>query len=498
MPISSIAFVRSSALFLLIGVAALLGIVATNLMLFERTQSYFDNVLLARDTRNMVASLLSRLQDMETGQRGYLLTGEEPYLAPYEEGKVEIEPLLQRLRARMGAYPEIQPTLTQVETLVTTKLAEMSDTVSLARDGRRADAMRLIETDQGKLLMDNLRQLLSDMQRVMEQRVSEEASAQQSSASLLRWTTIFGAVIIAAVVLGAIWMVLLYTRELGNARKQVEQLNIELEKRVKERTADLARANEEVQRFAYIVTHDLRAPLVNIMGFTAELETSLASLQAYVATVEAREDDPAFAEVKTAADADMPEALEFIRSSTRKMDGLINAILKLSREGRRQLKPELIELNAMLEQASANVQHQISEADGEVTLDIAVPTMISDRLSLEQVIGNLLDNAVKYRDAQRPLRIDIAARQAVDNTIQLEIADNGRGIAQQDHDRVFELFRRAGTQDQPGEGIGLAHVRTVVRNLGGEIALESEFGKGTRFKINLPRDLRAALGSRTS
>jgi signal transduction histidine kinase len=263
---------------------------------------------------------------------------------------------------------------------------------------------------------------------------------------------------------------------------------------VRERTSDLGRANEEIQRFAYIVTHDLRAPLVNIMGFTSELETSVGELSAYMA--ERPDDgDPKFADAKLAATEDLPEAITFIRAATRKMDSLINAILKISREGRRQLKPESLDLAEIAEATATTVQHQVAENGGSVSLDIHVPRLVSDKLSLEQVLGNLLDNAVKYQQPGRPLSVVIRGRQAPANRIEIEVEDNGRGIAASDHERVFELFRRAGTQTQPGEGIGLAHVRTLVRSLGGDITLRSELGVGTTFIITLPRDLRSFIGS---
>ena len=129
--------------------------------------------------------------------------------------------------------------------------------------------------------------------------------------------------------------------------EEIGALNQGLEERVRERTAELGRANEEIQRFAYIVTHDLRAPLVNIMGFTSELEESLKAIQsAFRPTDSASEvnqsDGPAAEEARTAVLEDLPEAIGFIRSSIRKMDRLINAILKLSREGRRVLTPEAL------------------------------------------------------------------------------------------------------------------------------------------------------------
>ena len=303
--------------------------------------------------------------------------------------------------------------------------------------------------------------------------------------------------VIIAVVGGSAWTVLSYTRELASARHEVETANSSLEERVRERTSDLGRANEEIQRFAYIVTHDLRAPLVNIMGFTSELETSVGLLSDYMAKAP-EASDPAFEEARLAATEDLPEAITFIRAATRKMDGLINAILKISREGRRQLKPETINLPEFIEANADAVHHQVADTDGTVRFDVQLPKIVSDKLSLEQVLGNLLDNAIKYRHPDRPIEIALRARQALGNRVEITVEDNGRGIADSDHERVFELFRRSGAQSQPGEGIGLAHVRTLVRSLGGDITLRSKLGEGTTFTITLPRDLRSHLGRQTA
>jgi signal transduction histidine kinase len=229
------------------------------------------------------------------------------------------------------------------------------------------------------------------------------------------------------------------------------------------------------------------------MGFTSEFEDSLKSVAEYVARSDAASDDQVVQEARGAALEDLPEAIGFIRSSTRKMDGLINAILKLSREGRRVLKPEPIQLDTLLETAAASVQHQVKEAGGDVVIESRVSPVVSDRLALEQIFGNLLDNAVKYRAPDRPLHIRIRAKEQRGQRIVVEVEDNGRGIAKQDHERVFDLFRRSGAQDRPGEGIGLAHVRTMVRNLGGEITLDSELDRGTTMKLDLPRDLRRVV-----
>jgi signal transduction histidine kinase len=109
--------------------------------------------------------------------------------------------------------------------------------------------------------------------------------------------------------------------------------------------------------------------------------------------------------------------------------------------------------------------------------------------SVEQIFGNLIDNAVKYLDAGRPGRIVVTGEAAPGGWIVYRIADNGRGISDRDHERIFELFRRAGRQDRPGEGLGLAFVRNSVRRLGGDISVESELGKGSTFILKFPTRL---------
>lgn len=496
MPISNNAFIRTTVLLLFVGFLALAGIVGTTIWLVEQNSRWFDETTEARTARVAVVGLRNALQTAESSQRGYLLTGEEHYLDPYWEALPSIPQYLDTVVLVLRPYPQAADAVATITTAVEGKLAEMARTINLAQTGDTAAALALIRTDTGQELMAEATTFFDGIIAAADRRTADGIQNQRGATNALRWITVVGAVVIFAVVAGSVWIVLSYMRELALARREIEEANQSLEERVRERTSDLGRANEEIQRFAYIVTHDLRAPLVNIMGFTSELETSVATLSTYMAEQQG-DDDPAFKEAKLAATEDLPEAITFIRAATRKMDGLINAILKISREGRRQLRPQQINLQELVENSVSAIQHQVSEDGGSVTTDITVPRLVSDRLSLEQALGNLLDNAVKYREPGRPLEIAVRARQAAGNRIEIEVEDNGRGIASTDHERVFELFRRSGTQTQQGEGIGLAHVRTVVRSLGGDITLRSELGVGTTFIITLPRDLRSYLGTRT-
>ncbi|MBJ3783749.1 sensor histidine kinase [Devosia sediminis] len=495
MPITSKTFVRATALLLLVGLLALLGIVGTNVWLVERSQGYFEEVIQGRIARRAAIDVRTSMQDIESSQRGFLLTQNENYLGPYNAALPVIEDQLTALANVLAPFPEAAPYIETLRANVDAKLDEMAETIELVRQGNIAAAVEIVETDRGKARMDEIRSFIDSFIDAVDQRLTEGVANQRATNDLLRLVSIFGGIVILAVVGGAIWAVLSYTQELARARRQVEEANTGLEERVRERTGDLRKANEEIQRFAYIVTHDLRAPLVNIMGFTAELETSVGEVKTYLESRPVAEDDPVAKEARIAATEDLPEAVGFIRAATRKMDGLINAILKISREGRRQLRPEPVELTEIVDATAASVHHQIAESQGEITTDIRVGKLITDKLSLEQVLGNMLDNAIKYQQPGRPLRINIRARHVPGNRVVIEVEDNGRGIAETDHERVFELFRRSGAQNSPGEGIGLAHVRTMVRSLGGDVTLTSSLGEGTTFIIDLPRDSRGYLGS---
>ncbi len=494
MPISSKGFIRATAALLLVGLLALLVIVGMTVWLSDRTQTYFNDVVEAIEARTAAVDLRFALQSAESGQRGYVITQDPAYLDPYNEAVGTVMPRLEKLDAVLAPYPQATEPMRKLRADVKTKLDEMARTVDLVKSGDIEGARALVNTDTGNTIMADARQFLGAVIAAADKRSSAGVADQRSNAIALRWATVFGAIVIFLVVGGSAWTVLRYTHELVDARSQLETVNERLEQRVNERTADLANANEEVQRFAYIVTHDLRAPLVNIMGFTAELETSIAAIKKFFEP-RPESEDVEEQEARVAATEDLPEAVDFIRSSTRKMDGLINAILKISRDGRRPLKPETVRLSELLETATNSVHHQISETGGEAKIEKDLPTVVSDRLALEQIFGNLLDNAVKYADPDRPLNIEIAGRPTYGNRFIVDVTDTGRGIAPQDHERVFELFRRSGQQNKPGEGIGLAHVRTLVRNLGGDITLTSELGKGTTFHVSFARDLNSIVGT---
>ncbi|MGJ4891393.1 PAS domain-containing protein [Bradyrhizobium sp. HKCCYLRH3099] len=255
------------------------------------------------------------------------------------------------------------------------------------------------------------------------------------------------------------------------------------EARLRDLNERLEVANEEIKRYAHVVSHDLRAPLVNIMGFAQELQSLREEM---FDAGRLPKSDP----VRQQAERDFDESLSFIRAATQKMDGLISAILKVSRHGQQPLHPEPLDMSALVQKLADAIRHQ-TETAGAIIEVAPLPRLVADPLAIGQIFGNLLDNAVKYLDPARPGRIAITGEERGRDVL-FHVADNGRGIRPEDQARVFELFQRAGKPDQPGEGIGLAHVKSLLGRLNGSISLTSEAGVGTTFTVTLPRVAQAS------
>lgn len=432
-----------------------------------------------------LADVAGALERSEAGRRGYILTGQQRGRNVAIENAAEVDRRVIGLGKLTADNPRQAPRLREVRRLLTVLERTRARSIVQVDAGRREQATFEIGSDNTGIVIPRLRVLLGQMRaeerRLLAQRDAELRLSVRNFMTLL----VVSGLLLLAVAVTSLLTVLGYTRSLARADRELRELNESLEDQVQVRTSDLSRANEEIQRFAYIVSHDLRSPLVNVMGFTAELEAGTRSLADLVDRAEAEASAILTDEAREAARVDLPEAIGFIRTSTERMDRLINAILKLSREGRRVITPEPLSMVRVIDTIRETLQHRLDERGAELLVTGQLPSLFSDRTAIEQVFGNVIENAVKYLDAGRPGRIEVRGRVAGDRAV-FEIADNGRGIDPRDHARIFDLFRRSGAQDQPGEGIGLAHVRALTYRLGGIIDVASELGQGATFRITLP------------
>jgi PAS domain S-box-containing protein len=256
------------------------------------------------------------------------------------------------------------------------------------------------------------------------------------------------------------------------------------EQQLQSAAAQLEQSNTEVKSFAYIISHDLRAPLVNIRGFSAELNGAVAELTGLFRGVAEQLEQRDRERIAQLFEQEVPEALDFINSSVLRMDRLVGSVLKLSRLGHRELKVERVPVAEMVAAILKTMSYQIELRNAQVHIG-ELPVLESDRIALELILGNLLDNAVKYLHPGRPGRLDIFSATDAGGTV-IHVRDNGRGIAPEDQEKVFELFRRAGRQDVQGEGMGLAYVKAMVRKLHGQIGCVSEPDCGSTFSFSIP------------
>jgi signal transduction histidine kinase len=468
---------------LVLGFLVLVGVSGATAWLVSRDQNYTNWVNHTYTVERHLSQMGMMFERAEAARRGYLLTHETQYLGTYREAAITLRQEIDTVRALTPDNAYQQQNTAEMGDLLTEKLTAMDQALQRAQSGDQADASAMLSRDQ--LLVDRMRSLLTRMIDEENRLLHIRTDKQGLNADWLLTGVLGSGVVLAVLAIGAGVLVRRYAADLGRSQTALKTLNEGLEQAVRDRTADLTRANDEIQRFAYIVSHDLRSPLVNVMGFTSELEISLKPLQEMLAEAERVAPHIVSSDTRAAVNEDLPEAIGFIRSSTKKMDRLINAILKLSREGRRTLAPERVDVEAVAQAVTDSLKHQAVERGAEFEIVRPLPTLVSDRLALEQVLSNLVENALKYLKPGRPGHIVVRGWKEGARII-YEVADNGRGVDPKDHERIFDLFRRSGLQDQPGEGIGLAHVRALVYRLGGTIAIDSELDRGATFRLSLP------------
>ena len=456
-----------------------------------RSQKYTDAVHHTYEVERMLARARVLIEQAETSRRGYIISQQPLYLNINQAAAAQLPPVLQGLQRLIAHDPRQMANLVRLRALSDGLQQRRERTNALITAGRIDEAVRFFKQDARLAGMPAIRSLANEMAQKEQQLLAIRDAEQRASVRTFYATLVVAGILLLLVALISRTTILRYTRDLATSHDALRDFADSLEDLVKDRTADLSRANDEIQRFAYIVSHDLRSPLVNIMGFTAELEAATATIGGLIDRADETAPGLVTEEARNTAREDLPEAIGFIRTSTEKMDRLISAILKLSREGRRVIAPEPIDTGALVDTIRATLQHLIDDRGAELMVEDSLPGIVTDRLAIEQIFSNLVENAIKYLAPGRPGRIVVRGSRAGARVV-FEIEDNGRGIDPRDHLRVFDLFRRSGSQDQPGEGIGLAHVRALAYRLGGIIDVRSELGQGATFRLSLPATFSAA------
>lgn len=257
------------------------------------------------------------------------------------------------------------------------------------------------------------------------------------------------------------------------AQKALEQTNEQLEQKVQQRTAELEQLNRRLENeirdkdeFLRTVSHDLTTPLRNINGMASMLikkhESQLSE--------------------------DALSKLQRIAANVKVQTELINDLMDLSRLRTRPAKQQAVDLRQLVEQLASSMSYDLESNNIDLRISDDLPTVMVDRNRMQQVLQNLLDNAIKYMGDSEQRSITVAYGDA-DGEPRVSVADTGRGIDAKDLPTVFNVFRRGiysgAAHDPPGRGIGLASVKAIVETMGGRVWVESQLGRGATFHFTL-------------
>ncbi|BAE53243.1 sensor histidine kinase [Paramagnetospirillum magneticum] len=289
-----------------------------------------------------------------------------------------------------------------------------------------------------------------------------------SRTALARWKrqTTIEAMVLAVLAASLLMVATLYDLRVALSRRLTEQLaasHDELERQVEERTAHLAASNAELERFAYVASHDLKEPLRSVSGFLQLLDRRY----------------------RDKLDAEGHEFIEFAVNAAKRSSAQIDDLLAFSRVGRLDGPPECCDSGALARGALESLAPAMDGLEADVAIG-DLPPVWGRPAQLQSVFQNLIGNAVKYHAEGRPPRVDVRAERDSDGMIRFSVADNGIGIEAQYHERVFGIFQRLHPIGRyPGTGIGLAMCRKIIQRHGGRIWLDSRPGAGTTVFFTL-------------
>lgn len=449
MPISGRFVVSLSIVLLAIGLLALTGIVGLTIWLGERAQFYTAEVGNARETRTAAVELRSALQNAESSQRGFLVSGNEIYLAPYDAARSQVERQSDRLVTLMIPRTDAKPMMDRLLGVVAEKIEEMGRTIALKKDLRDSEASAVFRSNRGKALMDEANVFLSSIIRVTDDRLTLGAAEQQAYATKLRWSAIGGALVIVFVVGVVAIMVSRYTSEIGQARDAVRNLNVSLEMRVKERTAELGRARDRAEALLVEVNHRVANSLT--------LVSSLVRLQSNQVS-------------EPAAKAALAET-----------EARIYAV---STVHKRLYSSGTTDWVALDEYLAGLLEHlEISMRDaGHVSflrreLD-PVKLKTDASINLGVIVSEWVTNAVKYAYPGGRGEVRVRLKQLPDHRGELSVEDDGVG--------------RTDPSTVKGTGLGSRVVTAMAASIGGEIGY---YGRHPGFGARLTFPLSAVASS---
>jgi signal transduction histidine kinase len=417
-----------------------------------------------------VKDSLSALQDVETGERGYIVTGQKNFLEPYEWGRQATMRDLAQIASMTRDNPAQQENIRKARELAQARMDWSAETIEKAVIKPAPATIPMMA--KGKQIMDEYRhQVALIMQNEKDLLTRRTEDLKEAQALLVVVTVILS--VVGVVLLG--WIYRITSSAIEEEKKRVLQLDRlntgladEIEQRkqtelaLKEATAKLSSSNTDLQQFAYVASHDLQEPLRAVSGFL----TLLASKH------------------KETLDEESASWINHAVEGSLRMRALINDLLAYARVESKGKALIDTDCNESLTIAKKDLSVLLGETDAQ--LNVAdLPHVMGEKGQLAQVFQNLIGNAIKFRSSEHPV-IDIGVVKQSGNWL-FTIKDNGLGFDQEHAERIFVIFQRLqGREEHKGTGIGLALCKKIIERHGGTIWAQSEKGKGSTFSFTIP------------
>ncbi len=453
----SIKVIAAFALVILFGIGAIS---------FETTRQDEDDRRLVIHTQLVIEKLQAVLIDVnqaETGQRGYVMTGQEEYLQPYVTSTNQVLEDITQLRELISDNPAQVESIERLEPLVTARLARLAAVLEIRRRSGLMPGIEAVSSSltSGEELMSQVTVLLGEMQAREEDLLTARLLASTSGAKRTRVVIVLGNALAVAFLFSA-GVVIHQQMIRGNlAEHEVRRANHDLVRRA----AELFDANSELESFSYSVAHDLRAPLRQIAGYSSVL------LQDHGAHL----------------DAEGRRYLDKVGEGAAKMGRLVDALLSLSKIGRQELVLQATPLDSLLRQVVEDLAPECTGRDIEWQIGNLFEAECDPAL-VKQVFVNLLSNAIKYTRKREHAVIQVGTMSEYPRV--LFVADNGAGFEMKYVGKLFGVFQRLHkARDFEGNGVGLAIVQRIVRKHGGRIWATAELDQGATFFFTLEAPL---------
>lgn len=447
MPISSRFVINSTIILLAVGFLTLLGIVGMTIWLGERAQSYLDDATRSRDTRASAVELRSVVQSAESSQRGFLVGGNEIYLAPYSSAKAQAKTQLARLEVFLAASKQSELMMKRLSDVITEKFEEMDRTIGLKNDLRDAEALAIFRTNRGKALMDEANVFLSSVIRTTDEHLTTGIIEQRRNASWLRWVSVIGGLVIVVVVGGVTLTIFRYANEISQTRDEVQILNATLEQRVKDRTADLMQARDKAELLLAEVNHRVANSLTMV--------ASLVRLQS-----NAMKDQV---------------AREALKETQARIDAISSVHKRLYSSG----DTRFVELDEYLSELLSNVEIAMrNEGHGaSLRYDLEQLKLKPDSsVNLGVIVTEWVTNAFKYAYPNRAGEVRVHLKRLSDGRAELVVEDDGVG--------------RSAEAAPKGSGLGTRIVNAMARTIGAEVEYFARHpGTGARLAFPSPAEI---------